>query len=266
VWETPWPKDEWQKNLPVMAKMTTDAAIDYLRGASGDSAHPFFLFVHYACTHDPYAWDQRFDYGSSLRDRYDSALQRCDEQFGRLVSSLDARPDAARTVLVAFSDHGEMLEDHGFSYHGHSIFEPEVRILLMMRGQGIPGGGTVDAPVLLTDLYSTVLSLAGAPKDQGAGASWNLLPYARNGVRPGDLDRELLLFARLHSDGLNYDARGVLRGPYKFVRDNVTATEQLYDLRADPTETNDIGDLLPQVRAELAERVDTWSRFAAERN
>jgi arylsulfatase A-like enzyme len=261
TWETPWPTLEWKENYPLMAKKTTDAAMATLAREPEDRAHPFFLFVHYACTHDPYAFDRRWNFGSRDIDHYDSAISHCDDEVGRLLAALDARGDANRTTVALFSDHGELFGEHGFWTHGHSIYEPESRIMLMMRTAGLRGVRTVDAPVLLSDLYATTLDLAGAPRDSRAHASFDLLPYIAGKAPAGAGARPLFIFTQGTSDGVNYDQRGILRGKFKLVRDHTTLTEQLFDVDADPEEATDIGPLLPEMRSAMAEEVDGWLRI-----
>jgi arylsulfatase A-like enzyme len=263
--DTPWPTLEWKENYPLMAKKTTDAALETLSTEAEDSAHPYFLFVHYACTHDPYSFDPRWNYGSRDIDHYDSAINHCDDEAGRLLKAIDARSDAARTTVAVFSDHGELFGEHGFVTHGHSIYEPEARILLMVRAAGLHDVRSVDAPVLLSDLYATTLDMAGASKDPRATNSFDLLPYLAGNAPASAAQRPLFIFTQGAVDGVNYDQRGILRGKYKFVRDNTTITESLYDVVADPDEAVDVGPLLPDMRSAMSEEVDGWVRTGIHR-
>jgi hypothetical protein len=258
-WQTPWPVGDWKANYPVMATKTTDTAINYLKGMGDDGTLPFMLFVHYACTHDPYGKDPRWNYGSSLVDEYDSGINYCDDEFGRLMGALDARRDAKKTVIIAFSDHGELFGEHGLSYHGHALYEPAVRTLLMMRIPGVVQKPTVETPVSIVDIYPTSLFLANVAREPATNA-WNLVPYVTMGERPGDKERPIYLYAELASEGINYDARGVIVDRLKFIRDITTGTNQLYDVIADPDEKDDLGGNMPQKRDELGELVDSWER------
>ena len=260
-WDTPWPTSEWKENYPVMAQKTTDAAIAYLARKPASAEHPFFLFVHYACTHDPYGFDARWSYGSRAVDHYDSAINHCDDEAGRLLRAIDARPDADRTSTLLVSDHGELFGEHGFQNHSHSVFEPDVRVMLMMRARGLPAGKAVDAPVLLSDVHATVLSLAGAPPNPRATASWNLLRYVER-PDPGDATRPLYLFTEMSAELQTYNARAVVSGDLKLVLDRMTRTTTLYDVRMDPGETRDLSTVAPTERARLVELLDAWSHAA----
>jgi arylsulfatase A-like enzyme len=258
-WNTPWPVGEWKTNYPVMATKTTDASISYMKGAGEDGSLPFMLFVHYACTHDPYGKDPRWNYGSSPMDEYDSGVNYCDDEFGRLMAAIDARRDAKKTVVIAFSDHGELFGEHGFNFHGHALYEPAMKALLLARVPGIDAKNSVDVPVSITDIYATSVYLAGATAEP-ASTAWNLVPYIALGERPGDRERPIYLYAELQSEGINYNSRGVVVDRLKFIRDITTGTKQLYDVIADPEERNDLGDKMPEKRDELGELVDSWER------
>ncbi len=267
-WTTPWPRGEGPRveRRAQDAPMTTDASLRYLDSVPADgTARPFFLFAHYQCTHFPYyvpGDDWRF--GDSPVDRYDSALAHCDRQIGRLLRGLETRSDYDRTAVIVFSDHGEMLGEHGESgTHGLSLYEPGVRSVLLVR---VPGAhrGLVDHPVSLTDLAPTVASLANVPA-VGSEAAWDLVPF----VRPGDLsavpDRPLFLFAEAGRAALRSELRGVVDGPYKLVRDLRDGSEMLFDVEADAAESTDLSGALPEVRQRLAGLVEARSAWLAER-
>jgi choline-sulfatase len=239
VWETPWPVDEWARTYPTAATLTTEAAIGYLAGQTG----PFVLFTHYQCTHDPYSG--RANFGSADVDRYDSAAAYCDEEVGRLLDALDTRDDAARTAVIVYSDHGELFGEHGLTSHGGSLYEPDVRALLLVR---LPGGSArvVDAPVSLTDLAPTVLDLASALPRDGS-----LVPAAVDPARAPH--GPIFLLTDLHRGTIHYHARGVVDGRYKYIDDG---TAQIYDVLRDPGERTNLVDVLPTERARLAELLE----------
>ena len=259
LWNTPWPTLEWLENYPVMATKSTDASINYLKGVGEDGTTPFMLFVHYACTHDPYGKNAKWKYGSSLEDDYDSAVNYCDDEFGRLLRALDARKDKEKTAIFAFSDHGELMGEHGFRNHGHSLFETDTRVLLLARMPGLKKTAQVDSPVSLLDLYPTSLYLAGIPPDPAA-AGWNLVPYVQEGERPADKTRPIYLYTEILTEGIRFDAQGVLVDRLKMIHDVTAGTEQLFDVIADPSEANDLASQMPAKKEELAQLVENWER------
>ena len=258
-WDTPWRASDWEKSEPRAATYTTDAALHYLERPTTDAAHPFLLFLHYRCTHDPYSPDPRWPFGSRPIDEYDSALAYCDDEIGRLLRALDARPDRDRTVVVFYSDHGELFGEHGYEHHGNSLLEPDVRVLLMMRVPGIELASKVDVPVTLLDLAPTLQSLAGAPADP-AEAGWNLVPMLTHGDAGGDATRPIYLYTDHLVGAVRHEATGVLVDRMKYIRDYTTSTTQLFDLARDPGEDHDVSAEQPAVRADLAALLDSWEQ------
>jgi hypothetical protein len=260
TWDTPWPPWEYQTTYATSAELTTDAATAYLAGVPVDGTAPFLLFVHYQCTHDPYLKHPSWDYGDAPMDLYDSALAYCDDRLGKLLETLDARADRDRTAILLFSDHGELFGEHGVEHHGNSLYEPDVRALLLAR---IPGAraGRVDDRVMLTDLAPTILELAGAPREPEPGQeAWSLVPYVF-GVAKADAPRAMFLYADMWHGMAHYQARGVIDGSFKYTHDLGSGAVELFDLARDPDEMSNVADALPQVRNRLAERVDAWQSY-----
>jgi arylsulfatase A-like enzyme len=257
VWETPWPDAEWKKREPRAATLTTDAGLRFLEGHVDTAGHPFLLFLHYRCTHEPYSPDPRWKFGYFSADDYDSGVAYCDDELGRVFRSLSGRADAERTVVIVYSDHGEMLGEHGYHYHGQSLLEPEVRVLLLVRVPGLHPVSTVHVPVTLLDLAPTIESIAGAAPDV-AQSGWNLLPLLVLGDVAGDAARPIFLYTDHLAGTVRHEADGVVVGDRKWVRDYVANAATLVDLGRDPGEHRDLGSRLPDERARLAALLDGW--------
>jgi choline-sulfatase len=263
VWETPWPNETWIEARPTSATQTTDAAIRYLAGVPSDGSRPYLLFLHYDCTHDPYIKHEPWNYGDRDIDRYDSALSYCDDQLGRLFDVLDRRADEDKTAVFLFSDHGELFGEHGFTNHGNTLFQPDIRILLLAR---VPGARIpeIDAPTVLTDVTPTVFELTGLRPDKECEA-WNLVPYLLGGQPMPS--RPLFFYADLSRNGVHFESRGMLDvgGRLKFIRDVSVGINQLYDLETDPDELTNLADKMPTTRDLLEATLDGWEAFERTR-
>jgi arylsulfatase A-like enzyme len=186
-------------------------------------------------------------------------LSYCDDELGNLFSAVDARADKDKTAIFVFSDHGELFGEHGLAKHGNSIFQPDVKILMVAR---VPGGkvSTIEAPTSLTDLYPTVAELTGLPPDAATHA-WDLMPYLRGAPMPS---RPLFLYTDLWRAGVHYEARGVLDGDLKYIHDLGNGTKQVFDVEADPGELTSIAEARPALREKYDEMVDGWEASLAK--
>ncbi|RLB51941.1 MAG: hypothetical protein DRJ42_15935 [Deltaproteobacteria bacterium] len=260
-WETPWPVNDWRVSYPVAAELTTDAVIEYLSERPVDADDPFLLFAHYRCTHDPYILHAEWDYGDEPMDRYDSALRHCDDQVGRVLDDLEARDDYGRTSVIVFSDHGELFGEHGLTNHGNSLFETDVRIAMIARIPGVQER-TVAVPVSLADLATTVLDLAGLEgPDDAEGRS--LLARVGRDVPEAFDDRPLFMFTDIRRGTVRHQAGAVLRWPYKYITDLRLGSKWLFNVEADPTESEDLLTDQPAQVAQLRELFDAYEAFVA---
>ncbi len=66
------------------------------------------------------------------------------------------------TLLILTADHGESLGEHDYVGHGRHLYDPILRVPLIMRYPGrIPPGKVIDTPVSLLDVTPTILELSG---------------------------------------------------------------------------------------------------------
>lgn len=257
TWETPWPVTEWASAYGRAADLTTDAATTYLEGAP--TTRPYLLFLHYRCTHDPFIAHDRWPYGDAAVDRYDSALSYCDDRLGHLLDTLRARDDWDRTALFIFSDHGELFGEHGIHSHGNSLYEPDVRIVLMAHTPSAPAGH-VETPVQLTDVAPTLLEFAGRTVPGGLDGR-SLAPLLFDPARRREPGRPLFMFTKLVRGSVHYDAEAVVRWPLKLIRDHRTGDEELFDLARDPQEARNLRSARSAEASSLSELLDSYSSF-----
>ena len=164
-----------------------------------------------------------------------------DDATGRVLAAMDAAGLAGSTLVALASDHGEHLGQHAM-YQKMELYEPALRVPLVVAGPGVSPGRTDDGPCSLLDLAPTLLEAAGAdPLPDADGRS--LWPALSGGSLPSDR-------AVAAQYGGNFDLSpppdrrlGVVTDRWKFVHAPGGGGDELYDLRADPLEmTNLAGD------------------------
>jgi arylsulfatase A-like enzyme len=141
----------------------------------------FFLFLHTYEAHEPYL-DRRFldAEGEHLDDErarnealYDGDIRRADAYLGKLRRRLDRLGLTARTLVVVLSDHGEEFGDHFPVWndgHGHSLFEEQVHVPLLVAGPQVAEGRRVREAVDLTRVAPTMLAFLGVLPPDGMEA------------------------------------------------------------------------------------------------
>ena len=261
---------------------------------------PFFLFVHYWDPHTPYwppasyrrlfydkpegaerdptnqsmcavyAFDGfRGAYRSWFGDvtdteyvnaQYDAEIRYNSDHLAKLFTKLKRMKRWDDTLVIVFSDHGEILDEKPGQYDHHGLYEGNIHVPLVMR---LPGdehkGATVDAMTANVDVAPTILDVLGrrAPK-QFEGKS--LMPLAR-----GERDEQ---YAELYLTEATWQCKhGVRTREWKFIRALSTLARhnwhgegrrELYHLPSDPLEQTNVVHVRPRVAKELERRLDAW--------
>jgi arylsulfatase A-like enzyme len=195
---------------------------------------PFFLFLHTYEAHEPYL-DRRFveEEGLRLEDPrawnealYDGDIRRADAYVGKLRRRLDRLGLAGRTLVVVLSDHGEEFGDHFPVWndgHGHSLFEEQVHVPLMMVGPLVPEGHRIKPAVDLTRVAPTVLDFLGV-KPPGGMEGRSLL-----GVIGGETETEGEGLAFSEDVWIGPAERAIRTREWKLIEKGETLPERFID-------------------------------------
>lgn len=209
-----------------------------------------FLWVHLFEPHAPYG-DPRS--GRSASDRYDDEVAEADVQVGRLVDALG--PDAAASLIVVASDHGEAFGEHGEVAHSLFVYDTTLRVPLVMTGPGLLQR-VVSGQASLVDVVPTVLPLLGVPAMDVDGLDLSPSFSLNGGGALPERDLYAESFAPLFDFG--WSPLGAIRsGGFKFIE---APTPELYDMTSDPGELQDLSKQQAQRVADMRERV---KRFAS---
>lgn len=258
-----------------------DEAVKFIR-ANRD--RPFFMyFAHYA-VHRP------LQAKADLIERYrqklkqaaargeDLAGQQCptyaamihsmDEAVARVMQVLDECALTERTIVVFTSDNGGLTlpfcqgqpvtHNIGLRAGKGSAYEGGVRVPLLIRWPGVTTPGSAcHTPVIGTDLYPTILEMAGipdAPDHVLDGES--IVPF----IKDPQSSRGSPLFwhyPHYHPGGATpYSA--IRDGDWRLVHFFEDDRVELYNLRDDPEETHDLAATQPQKAAELKAKLADW--------
>jgi len=195
--------------------------------------------------------------------RYDGDVRFLDHELGALLDWLREHADLDQAILVVTSDHGEGLGEQNYYFeHGRFPYENCAHVpLLLVHPAWEPA--RIAAPVGLIDVAPTLLEAVGLePGWQFEGSS--LLPWLRDGAREPDA-RPVFTESGFTQA---YDV-SIRRGRHKLIRIGTRHISrlltgrpyELYDLVADPGETRNLVDELPDafesLRAELDAFVET---------
>lgn len=182
-------------------------------------------------------YDDYFDDG--LRDvarmAYYGLVSFLDDNIRQVMEALEDSGAARDTTVLYISDHGEMLGSHGF-WAKSVMYEDSVAVPLLMMGPGIPDGVN-STPVSLTDVAATVRQTVGIEPGT-APEPWMSRPLQDLISKP-DADRFIL--SQYHDGGSPCGITMLRYRDWKYVHYADAVSPQLFNLKLDPQELNDLG-------------------------
>lgn len=195
--------------------------------------------------YDPHPWVARMslieDSDGELGDdvgrraaiaAYYALVRFVDDRIGQVLDALDASGQADRTLIVYASDHGEQLGMRG-RWGKSLLYGESTRVPLILAGPGVARGQHVTTPVSLLDLAPTFADMYGLDPDP----TWpgqSLLQIMR---APPDRDRAV--FSEYHAANSASGGFRLATADWAY-HAYVGYAPELFDLRADPTEAQDL--------------------------
>jgi arylsulfatase A-like enzyme len=109
------------------------------------------------------------DYNDEFQRSRLRALQAVDESIEQLIKKVEAAGQLDNTYIFYTTDNGYHISQHRLHPGKECGFDTDINIPLIVRGPGIPAGRISTAVTAHTDLASTILNIAGAPRDDSDG-------------------------------------------------------------------------------------------------
>jgi arylsulfatase A len=252
-------------------RLTTEAE----RFIEQQQAQPFFLYLPHYTVHIPLKakaelvakYEKRATPGAQHSNAiYAAMIESMDESVGRLVRKLEALRLLDQTIVIFTSDNGGLSVKEGPNTPATNnaplragkgyLYEGGLRVPLIIAGAGQPG--RVNAtPVSSTDLYPTILELAGAklpPALDGASLAQSL----KTG-RP--LQRAALSWHYPHYSNQGGKPGGAIRaGDWKLIEFYEDHRAELYNLRQDVGETHDLAAKFPARVKSMRAQLGRWRK------
>lgn len=270
----------------------TDASLDFI---TDHREGPFFLVLSHYAVHTPLqapaAAVQRYaakagalgpesdddfiaerEAETKLRQdhaTYAAMVESTDQSVGRILDRLDSLGLDDNTVVMFVSDNGGLstLMRRSFNQATSNrplragkgwLYEGGIRAPLIVRWPGtIAAGRTIEAPVMSTDLFPTLLDLIGVePRPQLHLDGASLTPLL-NGEAVGPHHALHWHFPHYHGSG-NRPGGAIRIGDLKLVEWFEDGAIELYDLSSDLEERRDLATERPDDARRLQEALREW--------
>jgi arylsulfatase A-like enzyme len=170
----------------------------------------------------------------ALTEAYQQELESLlavDDAVARIVGALRRAGDLERTLIIFTSDNGYFHGEHRIPSGKVYLYEPAIRVPLLVRGPKVPAGTRIDELVANIDLAPTIADAANVtPLRIVDGRS--LLPLLQRGVRPHP--RSILIEAP--PSDVPRQVFTAVRTQQHLYASYGSGDQELYDLAADPDE------------------------------
>lgn len=233
-----------------------------------DPEKPFALSVWVHEPHSPIATDPKFSglYDGHENAKYMGNISQMDAALGQVMQALDDAGLSENTFLFFSSDNGPVGKfggtTGGLRGGKRSDHEGGIRVPGIARWPGqIAAGTTSDVPVIGTDLFPTILQIAGVPLPQDRTIDGVDMAPSFAG-KP--LERPVPLFWRTHVSPP--DNRVALRiGDWKIVGNDELTKFQLYEIQKDWKEENDLASSMPEKTEQMKNTlIELWKEIETE--
>ena len=196
---------------------------------------------------------------------YAGMIQSMDENVGRLLRALEDTGQAENTIIFFTSDNGGLATSEGSPTCNAPLaegkgwmYEGGTRAPLIVKWPGVTTPGSAcHVPVTTPDFYPTMIEMAGldpAQEPQVEGVS--ITPLLRGGDR---LDREAIFWHYPHySNQGGTPGSSVRMGDYKLIEFFEDERLELYNLRDDISEANDLACDMPERAREMQQVLARW--------
>lgn len=276
-------EDKDRKEIHVQSGELVDTVQEFFKTSS--YSQPMFLYVHATDPHAPYTPEPQFmlvrpgcnmndpdmygmhsdsarkftqDEINCMMSLYDSETLRADYNFGRLLKLLKEKGMYDNSIIIVTADHGESFFEHGISGHGKSLYEPELRVPIIMHFPGNRfAGERIPQNVRHIDLFPTILSSFSYPIPPSVQGR-SLLPMLLG--RPL---KDEPVFSELLLD--QYSRMAMVDDGFKLISTAQGAKYELFDLRKDPGETRNLIDEAPVRFEYMRYALNKWADEEARR-
>jgi arylsulfatase A-like enzyme len=244
-----------------------------------DAGTPLFLYLTFTAPHSPYQAPQEYlerykDIADPTRRAYAAMITAMDDEVGRVVDALVKKRMRDDTLIVFQSDNGgnrsamfageidvsklKLPSDNGPYREGKgTLFEGGTRFVAVANWPGHIKPGPVNEMMHVVDMYPTLTKLAHVPSGDGKPVDgmdvWATISEGAPSPRT-----EVVY-------NVEPFRAAIRQGDWKLIwRTPLPGDIMLFDLRQDPSESNDLAARHPEKVAELQERAKELARQSAK--
>jgi arylsulfatase A-like enzyme/Flp pilus assembly protein TadD len=210
---------------------------------------PFFMFLHYFDPHTDYRAPEPF--ASKFRDSpYAAEVAYADYCVGGVIEKLKELGIYDSSLVVIVGDHGEGLGEHRENEHSFFIYQSTLHVPLIVKLPDQKSGARLDSQAAVVDVMPTILGCLGISAELEMHGEDLCVYFDADG---SEYDRRDVYCESLYPTkyGCN-PLYGIVRDGWKYIW---TSESELYNLRSDPEEVNNVISVEAELARDLRQRV-----------
>lgn len=233
---------------------------------------PFFLYIHYMDPHSPYFPPEEFlkkvnpaavsrsinvpnlaqhnlapEELQAVIDSYDAEILYQDYLISQVFEILNDTYDNDFIYLIT-ADHGDELGDHGGTGHGVTLYNEVIKVPLFFYGPGIINeGDVINQPVQVIDIVPTILDINNIVYDEDE--------YEGSSIFTNKSD-DFESFAAVWKT--TQPAGSIISNEWKYIHYFEDDNHELYNLKKDPGERQNLIDIYPEISIRLENRLQEY--------
>jgi len=188
-----------------------------------------------------------------LISNYDGETKYTDYHIGILLDKLKSMGIYKNSIIIITSDHGEFLGEHNRIIHGTDLYDPVVKVPLIIKPHKSYKGQLFNKnTVQLIDVFPTILNMIAVPiPDDVQGTSLTK-------------DTEHDIISENYNDWGKRDIISLVKDNYKFIL-STDGSHELYNLEKDPGEINNLIDKESEIYESLKNELLLWKKSIKEK-
>ncbi|MBU3011321.1 sulfatase [Polaribacter vadi] len=259
-------EDEW------LTDRLTNEAISFIKK---NKEAPFFINLHYYAPHRPIvprneAWLEKFVEkqadtitGQGIRNKvqaagYASMIASVDENVKRIFDYLDKEGLRENTIVIFTSDNGfNGITSNTNTLRGAKgqVYEGGIRVPAFVNWKGKVDVGISKTPISGMDYFPTFLELGQVKNYKGILDGTSIVPLLKN-----EKLKERPLFWHLASTYKNPPCSVIRKGDWKLIQFLNSGKVELYNLKEDLKEAENIADKNSNKATELLKELTEWRK------
>ncbi|GAB4159016.1 MAG: hypothetical protein Tsb009_36280 [Planctomycetaceae bacterium] len=254
----------------------TDEAIRFMKKKR---EKPFFLYLAHYAVHTPIQakeslinkYRSKQGHNGQNNPTYAAMVESVDQSVGRILQTLEQLKLTENTIVIFTSDNGGYGPATSMTPLRGSkgmLYEGGVRVPLTIRWPArIQPGTRCETPVMSIDFYPTLMQAAGIARAKSLKLDGqSLLPLLKqiDGWKPRSIfwhfPAYLQAYRGITGPFRTRPAGAIRRGDYKLIEFFEDSRLELYNLKTDIGETNNLAKSQPELVKQLHDELKAWRK------